>query len=101
MAEEKDVKKKGPARKTGESAAGAATKKPAAKKAAPEKKKPSGKTLRVTQTGSPIGREAWQRQTLIGLGLNKINKSRELEDTPSVRGMIARVKHLVRVEDAA
>ena len=58
------------------------------------------KTLRVTQTGSPIGRHASQRATLVGLGLNKMHRTRELEDTPSVRGMINKVKHLVRVEDA-
>ncbi len=58
------------------------------------------KTLQVTQIGSPIGRPQWQRQTLIGLGLNKMHRSRELEDTPSVRGMINRVHHLVRVEEA-
>jgi large subunit ribosomal protein L30 len=56
------------------------------------------KTLRVTQTGSPIGRKDDQRQTLIGLGLNKRHRSRELEDTPSVRGMIRKVQHLVRVD---
>ena len=56
------------------------------------------KTLRVTQVGSPIGRTADQRQTLIGLGLNKMHRTRELEDTPSVRGMIRKVAHLVRVE---
>ena len=56
------------------------------------------KTLRVTQLGSPIGREGDQRQTLIGLGLNKRHRSRELEDTPSVRGMIRKVQHLVRVD---
>jgi large subunit ribosomal protein L30 len=55
-------------------------------------------TVRVTQTRSAIGRYADQRQTLIGLGLNKIGRTRELEDTPSVRGMINKVKHLVRVE---
>ena len=55
--------------------------------------------LKVTQTGSPIGRKKDQRATLIGLGLNKMNRSRELEDTPSVRGMIAKVRHLVRVEE--
>lgn len=58
------------------------------------------KTVRVTQTGSPIGRPADQRATLIGLGLNKMNRTRELEDTPAVRGMIDKVSHLVRVEDA-
>ncbi|CAI8407849.1 MAG: 50S ribosomal protein L30 [SAR116 cluster bacterium MED-G04] len=56
-------------------------------------------TVRVTQTGSPIGRKADQRATLIGLGLNKIGRTRELEDTPSVRGMIDKVKHLVRIDD--
>ena len=56
------------------------------------------KQLRVTQIGSPIGRKAYQRQNLIGLGLNKMNRTRDLEDTPAVRGMIEQVKHLVRVE---
>ncbi|MDH3232633.1 MAG: 50S ribosomal protein L30 [Alphaproteobacteria bacterium] len=62
--------------------------------------KKSGKTVKVTQIGSPIGRRRDQRATLIGLGLNKMNRTRELEDTPSVRGMIDKVSHLVRVEDA-
>ena len=56
-------------------------------------------TLRVTQIGSPIGRPKDQRATLAGLGLNKMNKTRELEDTPAVRGMINKVHHLVRVEE--
>ncbi len=56
-------------------------------------------TVRVTQTGSPIGRKSDQRATLIGLGLNKINRTRELEDTAAVRGMIRKVAHLVKVED--
>jgi large subunit ribosomal protein L30 len=55
--------------------------------------------VKVTQIRSPIGRRADQRQTLIGLGLNKIGRSRELEDTPAVRGMIAKVRHLVHVEN--
>jgi large subunit ribosomal protein L30 len=55
-------------------------------------------TVIVTQVGSPIGRKKDQRQTLVGLGLNKLHRTRELEDTPSVRGMIAKVQHLVRVE---
>lgn len=59
------------------------------------------KTLTVRQIGSPIGRPKDQRQTLIGLGLNKMNRVRELEDTPSVRGMINKVHHLVRVESDA
>lgn len=57
------------------------------------------KTVTVTQIGSPIRRQAYQRATLVGLGLNKMHKTRELEDTPSVRGMIDKVSHLVRVED--
>jgi len=56
-------------------------------------------TVKVVQTRSAIGREAAQRKTLIGLGLNKIGRERELEDTPAVRGMINKVKHLVRVID--
>ncbi len=59
----------------------------------------SGNTIRVTQTGSPIGRRNDQRQTLIGLGLNKLNRTRELEDTPAVRGMVDKVRHLVRIEE--
>ena len=61
----------------------------------------SGKRLRVTQTGSPIGRTADQRQTLIGLGLNKLHRSRELVDTPEVRGMINKVRHLLRIDEEA
>jgi large subunit ribosomal protein L30 len=57
--------------------------------------------IRITQIGSPIGRPDDQQATLIGLGLNKLHRSRELEDTPAVRGMIAKVQHLVRVETAA
>lgn len=56
-------------------------------------------TVTVTQIGSPIRRRKDQRQTLVGLGLNKMHKTRELEDTPAVRGMINKVHHLVRVED--
>ena len=58
----------------------------------------NAKTVKVTQTGSPIGRKPGQRETLVGLGLNKLNRSRELEDTPAVRGMIRKVAHLVKVE---
>ncbi|ASV87049.1 ribosomal protein L30 [Ochrobactrum quorumnocens] len=60
-----------------------------------------GKTVTVEQIGSPIRRPAEQRATLIGLGLNKMHRRRTLEDTPSVRGMIAKVQHLVRVVDEA
>ena len=84
-------------------------KKPAAKKAAAPKaaapKKAaapakSGKMLKVTQIGSPIGRIDAQKGTLIGLGLNKRHRSKVLEDTPAIRGMIEVVKHLVIVEAA-
>jgi large subunit ribosomal protein L30 len=57
------------------------------------------KTVTVTQTGSPIGRTDDQHATLKGLGLNKRHRSRVLEDTPSVRGMINKVRHLVRVDE--
>ena len=110
MAEDKK-ETKAPAKKT-------AAKKPAAKKteakapakkAAPKKEAPkatakkqlSGKTVTVEQIGSPIGRKAYQRATLIGLGLNKMHRTRTLEDTPSVRGMINKVSHLVKVIDEA
>ena len=59
----------------------------------------TAKTVKVTQVHSPIGRPADQRATLVGLGLNKLNRTRELEDTPAVRGMIAKVRHLIRVEE--
>jgi large subunit ribosomal protein L30 len=59
-----------------------------------------GARLKVTQIGSPIGRQAYQRETLKGLGLNKLHRSRLLEDTPAVRGMIESVQHLVKVESA-
>jgi large subunit ribosomal protein L30 len=57
------------------------------------------KTVTVEQIGSPIRRKLDQRATLVGLGLNKLHRRRELEDTPSVRGMISKVAHLVRVVD--
>ena len=59
----------------------------------------ASKTVTVEQIGSPIRRESSQRETLIGLGLNKLHRRRTLEDTPAVRGMIAKVHHLVRVVD--
>ena len=61
---------------------------------------PEQKTIKVTQTGSPIGRRHDQRETLVGLGLNKLHRSKVLKDTPAVRGMIDKVSHLVQVEDA-
>jgi large subunit ribosomal protein L30 len=59
----------------------------------------AAKTIKIEQTSSPIRREASQRATLVGLGLNKIGRVTELEDSPSVRGMIAKVQHLVRIVD--
>ena len=56
------------------------------------------KTVKITQTGSPIRRQPDQRQTLIGLGLNKMHRTVELQDTPEVRGMIRKVQHMVSVE---
>ncbi len=58
---------------------------------------PSGR-IRVTQIKSPIGRKPVQRKTLIGLGLNRVGRVSELEDTPAVRGMVERVRHLVSME---
>ena len=107
MAEEKAEPKKRPARAPKAAADGAAPKKAAAKpKAAAPAPAPAArpkpeKALKVTQIGSPIGRQDYQRATLKGLGLNKRHRSRVLEDTPAVRGMIARVQHLVRVESAS
>jgi large subunit ribosomal protein L30 len=57
----------------------------------------SGKTIKVVQTGSPQRRHHSQRETLIGLGLNKIGRVKELPDNPATRGMIGKVQHLVRV----
>ena len=90
----------------------AATKSPVAEKMKPEaaakatkaqpvqasKAAATGATVSVTQIGSAIGRPFDQKQTLVGLGLNKMHRTRVLEDTPSVRGMINKVKHLVRVD---
>lgn len=59
------------------------------------------KKIKVTQTGSPIGRKEYQRQNLIGLGLNKIGRVSELEDSPAIRGMIKKVAHLIKFEEVA
>jgi large subunit ribosomal protein L30 len=62
----------------------------------------SNKVIRIQQVGSPIRRHHGQRETLIGLGLNRIGRTAEVPDTPQTRGMIARVAHLLRVvEDRA
>ena len=113
----KPARKAKPAADQPEGAAAEAAPKPARKKAAkpaapakkaapsrsaapraPREKKVPEKTITVTQIGSPIGRRYDQRATLKGLGLNKRHRSRVLEDTPAVRGMIERVQHLLRVE---
>jgi large subunit ribosomal protein L30 len=73
--------------------------KPARKPAASAKKPAPGKGVKVTQIASPAGRGEKQLATLKGLGLNKMRRTRVLEDTPAVRGMIERVKHLVQVEE--
>jgi len=65
-----------------------------------QKKENQVNQIKVTQVGSPIGRDSNQEKNLIGLGLNKMHRSRVLKDTPDVRGMINRVKHLVKVEGA-
>ncbi len=57
------------------------------------------KKIKVVQTGSPLRREHTQRETLVGLGLNKIGRESELPDTPATHGMIRKVRHLVRVVD--
>jgi len=57
----------------------------------------SSKTIVVKQVGSPIRRPARQRQTLVGLGLDRMHRTRELEDTPAIRGMVAKIPHLVEI----
>jgi large subunit ribosomal protein L30 len=57
--------------------------------------------IKITQTGSPIRRNKTQRATLVGLGLNKMHRTVEVEDTPEVRGQVRKVQHLVLVEEAA
>jgi large subunit ribosomal protein L30 len=59
----------------------------------------TAKTIKIEQIGSPQRRHHDQRETLIGLGLNKIGRTKDLPDTPMTRGMIAKVKHIVRVVD--
>lgn len=66
-------------------------------KAAKEKKVFTGNTIKITQIGSGAGRIKPQIQTLKGLGLNKMNRTVELQDTPAIRGMINKVKHLIKV----
>lgn len=56
------------------------------------------KKVKITQIASPIGKGSEQRRTLIGLGLNKLHRTKVLEDTPAIRGMIFKVKHLIRID---
>ena len=90
-----DAQKSTTATKTKSPAKTPVAKTPVKKAAAPK----SGKTVTVKQIGSPIGRKAVQREYLIGLGLNKMNRVRTLEDTPSVRGMINKAQHMVEIID--
>jgi large subunit ribosomal protein L30 len=90
----KAVKKVAPKVEVKAAAPKSASAKPAAEKKAA---KPAGATVTITQIGSPIGRQRYQRATLIGLGLNKMHRTRTLQDTPSVRGMIESVKHLIKI----
>jgi large subunit ribosomal protein L30 len=71
------------------------------KVAGPEAPKPTTATITVRQIASAAGRQSVQRATLKGLGLDKLNRVRTLPDTPAVRGMIARVHHLIRVESGS
>lgn len=64
------------------------------------KKKEAVGTVKITQVGSPIRRPPKQEATLVGLGLNKMHRTVTLQDTPAVRGMIAKVQHLVRVDES-
>ncbi len=75
--------------------------KTAAAKAKATKAAASGKTVKVTQIASKYGRKPGMLETLIGLGLGKVNRSRVLQDTPEVRGMMRRVHHLIKVEESA
>lgn len=107
MTEEKakkaPAKKAAAPKKTAAKAAApkAAAKAAPAKKAAAPKAEKSGKTITVKQVRSGAGRIEKQNATLKGLGLCKINRVRTLEDTPAVRGMIAKVAHLVEIVDVA
>lgn len=99
---EKETKAKAPKKEAAPKAeAKQPAKAPAKKAEAKSAAKPaSGGSLRVTQLVGTIGRQSYQRATLIGLGLNKRHRSKVLADTPEIRGMIEAVKHLVKVEKA-
>lgn len=96
---EKETKAKAPKKETAAKAAPKAAAKPAAK-AEKRQSAPAGASIRVTQLVGCIARRRDQEATLIGLGLNKRHRSRVLADTPAIRGMIRKVSHLVKVEQA-
>ncbi len=73
----------------------------AAKKSSAPKARPSGPTIFVKRTGSPIRRDARQREYLKGLGLSKMNQVRELVDTPEVRGLVRKAQHMVQIVEKA
>jgi large subunit ribosomal protein L30 len=79
----------------------AAEAKPAKKKPAPKAAKKTGPSITVIQTGSPIRRPYDQEATLVGLGLNKIGRQKTLPDNPAIRGMIAKVAHMVRIVEVS
>lgn len=95
LAEEKSVRKAAPEKKPEAKAT-----KPKAESKPKTAKTLNGPGIRVTQTGSPIGRRRDQEATLRGLGLGKRHRVRVLEDTPAIRGMINKVQHLISVETA-
>ncbi len=97
----KEPKKAAAKKPAGEATPAAAAPAAKAKPTAPAPKRAAEKTVKVTQVRSPAGRFAYQRATLRGLGLDRINRSKVLEDTPAVRGMIERVRHLVRIDPVA
>lgn len=105
MTEEKakkaPAKKAAAPKKTAAPKKAPAAKKTTAKKAALAKTAPSGSTVTVRQVKSGAGRSVKQNATLVGLGLRRIGKVSTVEDTPAVRGMIAKVAHLIEIVDAA
>ncbi len=88
-------------KKSAPKAAAKSVAKPAVKKQASVKTAKAGLTVTVKQTGSPARTQDWAYATLSGLGLGRMNRTRTLEDTPAVRGMIRRVHHLVTIVEAA
>lgn len=96
----KKAEEKAPVAKKAESKVDA-PKASAAKKSSAPKARPSGPTIFVKRTGSPIRRDARQREYLKGLGLSKMNQVRELVDTPEVRGLVRKAQHMVQIVEKA